>query len=149
MKKYVSAIALIGLFFVIAANTNEAIEAPEGFQNLKVLPKNISHEKLDSIMGVWSVSLGVRCNFCHAANADTTIRRLDFASDAKEEKEAARYMYKMTIEINNTYMNPNHSPEPEALTGVVCYTCHRGNAHPEGKAFAALVDSTLKSYRKK
>ena len=62
--------------------------------NLKVFPKNIPYRVLDHTMDAWSASLGVRCNFCHERNAQTG--KMDFASDAKPEKTAARHMFLMT-----------------------------------------------------
>src|SRR5947209_6165392 len=104
-RRYISAILFVALFFIIAANSYDAPVASEGFQNLKVLPKDITKEKLDSIMGTYAVSLGVRCNFCHAANRDSTNKHLDFASDAKEEKNTARSMIQMANYLNSNYFN--------------------------------------------
>src|SRR5438270_261089 len=95
-RSFTAAVLLIASFFIISAYTVDVPKPAEGFQNLKILPKDISKQALDSIMGTFSVSLGVRCNFCHAANKDTTNKHLDFASDAKEEKQVARYMMTMT-----------------------------------------------------
>ncbi len=99
-------------------------------KNLKVLPKNISHEQLDHIMGEWSHSLGVRCGFCHAPNPET--KKMDFASDAKPEKEMAREMFKMTATINKKYFKAGKDSTGMIMyTGVNCYTCHQGKEHPE------------------
>src|ERR1700749_3018575 len=74
---------------------------PPKAANLKVLPKNISHKDLDHIMDEWAESLGVHCNFCHARNEQTN--HMDFASDAKPEKEMARLMFLMTAKINKKF----------------------------------------------
>jgi hypothetical protein len=66
------------------------------FKNLKVLPKDISKEQLDTIMHRFGAALGVRCNFCHAFKDG----KPDFPSDEKQEKDIARYMLHMTSEIN-------------------------------------------------
>ena len=101
-----------------------------GFKNLKVLPKHITHEQLGSVMHEWASSLGVRCDFCHAANVDG--KGLDFASDAKPEKEMARHMFKMMNKINQKYFEAKKdSTGMIAHSGVNCYSCHRGNSHPE------------------
>lgn len=133
----------------MSANSFDAPPPTEGFQNLKVLPKDISKEKLDSAMANFAVSLGVRCNFCHAEQADTTKKRLDFASDKKEEKNTARDMMRMTSYLNANFFNPDHSTQPDTIHTVVCYTCHRGTKEPDANAFLSLIDSTLKEYRKK
>jgi hypothetical protein len=98
--------------------------------NLKVLPKDISREDLIKIMRGYAGALGVECNFCHAANPQT--HRLDFPSDAKDDKSFARTMIAMTLTINDQYMTQIHDPEamPEDKH-VTCGTCHRGHSMPE------------------
>jgi hypothetical protein len=102
-------------------------------RNLKVLPKDISHEDLDKVMDGWKAALGVKCNFCHAPSSDSTSHRLDFASDAKPEKEIARHMFKMTGKINKKYFSFNKNEEGTVVPAISCMTCHRGSPHPEGK----------------
>lgn len=106
-------------------------KAPEKKEsNLKVLPKNISHEDLDKVMHGFNKSLGVRCNFCHAPQADDP-KRMDFASDAKPEKDIARMMMRMTSKINKKYFHIKDAANPSAVLAVSCGTCHNGKAHPE------------------
>ena len=101
-------------------------------KNLKVLPKHIPDRQVHQIMRTWSMSLGVRCNFCHAASADG--KGLYFASDAKPEKEMARHMYKMMGKINQKYFEAKKDSLGMVETsGVNCYTCHRGASHPDAK----------------
>lgn len=98
--------------------------------NLKVLPKDIAPEELVKIMRLYAGSLGVECNFCHAANPQT--HKLDFASDAKEDKGFARTMIAMTQTINNQYMSQINDPDAmPADKHVTCGTCHRGHTMPE------------------
>lgn len=98
--------------------------------NLKVLPKKLTHKQVETIMGQWASSLGVRCGFCHASNPDT--KKTDFASDAKPEKEMARKMYLMAAKINKKYFKAEKdSLNMMKLSSVNCYTCHRGVAHLE------------------
>lgn len=98
--------------------------------NLKVLPKDISREELVKIMRTYAGALGVECSFCHAPGAQG--HRLDFASDAKEDKGIARIMIQMTQEINATYMTQVHDPDAmPADKHVTCGTCHRGHQMPE------------------
>jgi len=123
----------LGLSSIVTllAFTSMAPENPE-YKNLKVLPKNISHEQLGKVMGEWSHSLGVHCNFCHVR--DTAAKKMDFPSDAKPEKEMARHMFKMMNKINEKYFKAEKdSTGMVALAGVSCYTCHRGNSRPEVK----------------
>ena len=100
--------------------------------NLKVFPKNIPYRVLDHTMDAWSASLGVRCNFCHERNAQTG--KMDFASDAKPEKTAARHMFLMTGKINKKFFEAKKDSLGMMMeTGVNCNTCHHGNSHPELK----------------
>ncbi len=98
--------------------------------NLKVLPKDIAPEELVKLMRGYAGALGVECNFCHAAGSQP--HKLDFASDAKEDKGIARTMIAMTRTINDQYMSQVHDPDamPED-THVTCGTCHRGHSMPE------------------
>ena len=76
--------AVILLLSSLAAVLPEAKDQPK-FKNLKVLPKNISEEKLDSIMDNFNYSLGVNCIYCHV-RADKG-DELNFVSDGKSEKD--------------------------------------------------------------
>ena len=103
---------------------------PQRERNLKVLPKDISDEKLDSLMETYNKGLGVTCDFCHAQevkNGDTT---LNFASDNNPAKEVARRMMRLTIDINKNYFNYDSTIHPAYLTVVSCNTCHKGDAYP-------------------
>lgn len=116
----------------VIASATISKSAGEQYVNLKVLPKNISSKDLQKIMvDDFEDGLGVACNFCHAA--DKTTGQLDFASDAKPEKEIARSMMRMTIGINKKYFKIKHPMiGTDALT-VTCNTCHNGVAFPDGK----------------
>lgn len=99
-------------------------------RNLKVLPGDISDQKLDSIMQTYTIALGVKCGFCHVpskAGGDS----LDYASDAEPMKEEARKMMRMTIDINRNNFYFDKSIRPEYLNVVHCNTCHRGEPFPE------------------
>jgi len=123
----------LGLMAVvtIAALTSMA-PAEREYKNLKVLPKDISHEDLGKVMGEWSHSLGVHCTFCHVR--DEAAKKMDFPNDAKPEKNMAREMFKMMNKINHKFFKAEKdSLGMMARTGVTCYTCHRGDSHPEKK----------------
>ncbi|HEX4007761.1 MAG TPA: c-type cytochrome [Acidobacteriaceae bacterium] len=98
--------------------------------NLKVLPKDTTPEQLHKIMDGIAGSLGVHCSFCHVQNKQT--HHMDFASDAKPDKNIARIMMRMTGTINQQYMTQVHDPDamPEDKH-VTCGTCHRGHKMPE------------------
>lgn len=131
-KKILYTITLLGLIIIISSATMPGQQdEPKAFkaQNLKVLPKNITHDELDSVMDGFKEALGVKCNHCHAARKDNP-RKLDFASDEKPEKEMARRMLKMTAAINKKYFR--HS-EGKAMVQIQCKTCHRGKQKPDLK----------------
>lgn len=121
------------------------------FKNLKILPKDISEDDLDTVMHHFTASLGVKCNYCHVRNE--AIKKMNFASDDKPEKLIARKMMLMAIDINTKYfkdIEEEMSKEKDhdmltktvtidgdsvknMLSYITCYTCHRGDPHPETK----------------
>ena len=138
-KKLLSLLSGIGiLIFVLGLYAFKANPtAYEGYspqppwENLKVLPKDISKDSLDHLMKGYSIALGVNCNHCHApSKKDPT--KLDFPNDDKIEKEIARGMIGMTDEINEKNFKPFFpDPKPHQVHVVNCVMCHRGNANPE------------------
>ncbi|HWZ03114.1 MAG TPA: c-type cytochrome [Mucilaginibacter sp.] len=133
INRKISIILLLSLSVTIVAATNSSTtqEAPQ-YTNLKVLPKNISSKDLQKIMvDDFEDGLGVSCNFCHAANK--TDGQLDYASDAKPEKEIARQMMRTTIGINKKYFKVKHPMIGSDALTVTCNTCHNGVAFPDGK----------------
>jgi cytochrome c553 len=114
-----------------AAFMDRAAPAPgREFKNLKVLPGDISSKRLQQIMvDEFNDGLGVGCGFCHAEQKDS--HRLDYASDAKPEKEIARAMMRMAIKINRKYFQDRHPMIGDSTLVITCTTCHRGQARPE------------------
>jgi hypothetical protein len=95
------------------------------FKNLTVLPKNTSAGELSRIMiDEFEDGLGVSCSFCHTENKET--HRLDYASDQKPEKEIARAMMRMTLNVNKKYFNLKHPVIGQPSLPVSCGTCHHG-----------------------
>lgn len=130
MKKISVVFSLIVLVTLLISAT-KPIEIPKksgGFENLQVLPKNISEDSLDMIMDHFKEALGVKCNYCHVH--DEKSDEWNFASDDKEEKEITRYMMRMTMEINAKYFNFDNSEKAEVITTIKCITCHQGNPRP-------------------
>jgi cytochrome c553 len=133
-KKILVTLGLLSAVVFISTTAMQQSKPAEEkkFKNLKVLPKNISEKQLEAVMGEWSRSLGVRCNFCHSRNEET--KRNDFALDGKPEKEMARQMFRMAANINKKYFKAEKDSTGMVMaTGVNCNTCHRGTAHPEAK----------------
>lgn len=129
MSKKLITILVLTAFVVLGI---AAAKPPKGtHKNLQILPKDISDQKLDSIMESYNKALGIGCGFCHSPaknNADS----LDFAIDENPMKENARKMMRMTIDINKNNFYFDKSIRPEYLNVVNCKTCHRGEAYPEG-----------------
>jgi hypothetical protein len=133
-------------------------QAPEKFENLQVLPKDISREALLTVMFGFTNALGVRCNFCHVekppvAGAPPGPPQFDFKNDSLAHKQMARYRLRMVDTINNVLLPrlPNRDDPP---TRVTCVTCHRGLAKPgtiENVLTNALArgsaDSAIARYR--
>src|ERR1700681_2523897 len=107
----------------------EPPKPPDEFTNLKVLPKDISAKALQKIMvDEFQDGLGVGCNFCHSNEKGSL--HLDYASDAKQEKEAARSMMLMTMDINKKYFRVEHPLIGDSLMVISCVTCHHGTSYP-------------------
>lgn len=124
---------LVPLSLLLAATLCSLSLPPEKkAKNLKVLPKDISHEELEKVMRSYNKALGVRCDFCHARQADNP-QKLDFASDDKLEKETARDMIRMTMRINKKYFKSGKDEKGAQVMTVTCYTCHNGQKEPASK----------------
>jgi hypothetical protein len=128
-KKF-AVVAIFSALTVIGMSAMRPADDKPPKRNLKVLPKDISHDDLDKTMDSWKTALGVKCNFCHAPSADSTSHHLDFASDAKPEKTIARHMYKMAMKINKKFFSMNKDDKGGMVQTVTCMTCHHGSPHP-------------------
>ena len=93
------------------------------YKNVQVL-KDVSVGNFTRLMASMSnwVAPQVGCAYCHDVN--------NMASDALYTKVVARRMIQMVQHINSDWKS--HVAE----TGVVCYTCHRGNPVPQNIWFA-------------
>ena len=92
------------------------------FKNLKVLPAAIPRDNLMALMRNMTAALGVECSHCHAGEKG----KMDFASDAKREKDIARAMMLMVRRINEQDLKVTDWRESK----VTCFTCHRGAVKP-------------------
>jgi hypothetical protein len=84
--------------------------AEQAYKNVQVL-KGVSVSNFMNTMFFQRYALGVSCDYCHMGN--------DWASDDKPEKEKARKMLALVMDINQK------SFEGEPV--VTCMTCHRGS----------------------
>ena len=141
--------------FVTTAATAQA-QIPEKFENLKVLPKDVTRPELTQVMRSFATGLGVRCSYCHVVKPGgnpNNLESLDFKADDKVEKEKAREMMKMVRTINTTLL-ANLPERTNPPVNVQCVTCHRGSSLPKtlDRVIAETiekqgVDSAVAQYR--
>lgn len=133
-KKLVTLVTLTVFVLIGTAAMRKPVQKA---RNLKVLPKDISDQKLDSIMQTYNKALGVSCNFCHIKPANPfpfvpAGDTLDYALD-NSMKENARRMMELTIHINKTFFYYDTATRPEYLKVITCKTCHQGHPFPPGE----------------
>lgn len=120
---------IIAMVIVVIAGTAAVPSPSNDYKNLKVLPKDISTKDLSRIMiDDFEDGLGVSCGFCHAEEKDS--HKLDYASDEKPEKEIARLMMKMTLDVNEKYFQVTHPLIGDSTLSITCMTCHKGQPRP-------------------
>jgi photosynthetic reaction center cytochrome c subunit len=108
----------------VALASGQAAQAPrpqmseEVFKNIQVL-KGVPVNDFMGIMGIFSASLGMSCEDCHAADDRNWA---GFAVD-NAKKRTARRMILMVQEINRA----NFGGRPL----VSCFSCHRGADRPK------------------
>jgi len=95
-------------------------------KNLKVLPKDISGDEVDRLMHRFQTDLGVPCGYCHEENAQT--KQIDYASDENPVKETARFMIRMTSDLNNKYLA--QLGDRRYADPITCGNCHQGLVQP-------------------
>jgi hypothetical protein len=143
-KKRKLIVTILLLSLVVAGMA--AINNPRSHhRNLKVLPNDISDEKLDSIMKTYSVALGVECKFCHRPYINFP-DSLDFASDLEPMKENARDMMKMVIDINSRYFYFDSTQRPEYLNVITCKNCHQGHPLPPSVSASGGLPKAMPDY---
>jgi hypothetical protein len=142
-KKFIVLLGM-GLVTILGITAYTPDKPQEGFKNLQVLPKDISHDDLDKVMHRFNDALGVKCMYCHVHEGTDFRQGWKFDSDDKPEKNTARYMLKMTMGINTTYFNFENSNRPDTIHAVSCVTCHRGIPHPDSSAIADQMAGGMK-----
>lgn len=125
-------------------------QVPDKFDNLEVLPADISKRELVSVMREFAGALGVRCNHCHVG--PDNLLEMDFATDEKPEKVLARKMMRMVDQINAGTLAKMEFADARQVD-VECITCHRGVTIPmriEQVLFRAIaargVDEAIQQY---
>ncbi len=111
-----------------------------------MLPKDWTNQQVGTLMRTFVDSLGLSnpdpvtqapgpgCGFCHAADPNAPPPaagrgpRLKYDLDDKPEKDVARKMIQMVMNINSdTLKGVGDATVPEKVT---CFTCHNGEKKP-------------------
>ncbi|MGH7531548.1 MAG: c-type cytochrome [Gemmatimonadales bacterium] len=117
---------------LLALTLLTAAQIPDSFTNLKVLPEDITRDSLVQVMRGFSLSLSVRCQYCHVGGDGVSFAGVEFAKDDDPDKRKARFMLRMVDSLNRAVL----PTIPDLPTGreplrITCKTCHRGSARPE------------------
>ena len=123
------------LLFAISA-APIAAQIPDEFQNLRVLPIDISRDSLLRIMRDFSFALGVRCQYCHVGGDGISFEGVEFHKDDDPDKRKARFMLRLVANLND-HVLPLIPERDDPPRQIECKTCHRGLAKP------ALLRSVL------
>lgn len=104
-------------------------------KNIQVL-KGLPESQLFPEMNFISASLGVQCGFCHVSQGKDAQGRTNWVweSDEKPEKKTARDMMRMVLAVNGGDFGLSRGQ-------VTCYTCHRGQEHPQNMPTLPLATS--------
>jgi tetratricopeptide (TPR) repeat protein len=143
MRRIASLVPGLAALLVLAGAAPAAAQIPEHFENLKVLPQDIPRDSLLQIMRGFSMSLGVRCQYCHVQRQGADGREsFDFKSDDKAPKDKARFMMRMVRTLNGEVL-PQVPHRHDPPVGVGCVTCHRGLPIPTtlDRVLTAALDS--------
>ena len=103
-----------------------AADMPDTFQNLQVLPEDISKDELKAVMRGFTEQLDVKCSFCHVID--------EYHLDDNKHKRIARDMIRLVQHLRDDrdewFPKPKEDEQdkPEVLT---CWMCHRGSAEVE------------------
>lgn len=104
-------------------------------KNIQVL-KGLPESQLFPEMNFIAASLGVQCGFCHVSQGKDAQGRTNWVweSDEKEEKKTAREMMRMVLAVSKGDYGVSRGQ-------VTCYTCHRGQEHPQSLPTLPLAAS--------
>ena len=136
----------------LALSRPGSAQIPTRFENLRVLPKDISRDSLLAVMLGFANGLGVQCAYCHSGGDPRTLVGVQFKADDKPTKVRARAMYSITSQVNALLRGDTTGRRLEVA--VTCLTCHRGlpDPRPLHELIAATIaragtDSALAQYR--
>ena len=131
-----------GLATIVAALAAPAsAQIPSTFKNLQVLPKDVPRAELVRTMRGFAGALGVRCTHCHVG--PDNLEGMDFATDQRPTKVAARAMLRMVKSINGDFIKALPAGDA-ARQEVGCITCHRRSAKPP-RPLSDMLLATIES----
>lgn len=119
----------LSLFLSMTSASPVRAQIPDEFTNLRVLPEDISRDSLVNVMRGFSFALGVRCQYCHVGGDGVSFEGVEFAKDDDPDKRKARFMMRMTQNLNR-HVLPLIPERDEPLLQMQCKTCHRGLSRP-------------------
>lgn len=125
-------LAFVSLVFSCYASKSTSSENDHHKNNLKVLPKDISHDNLMAIMHSYEKSLGYTCGDCHS-KSKVNPEKLNFASYDNPKKQVALDMMKMVKKLNKKEFAVKGDFTHNYLYCryyVSCVTCHQGKETP-------------------
>lgn len=130
-------VALVATVLTLGVAKSVDAQIPAKFENLKVLPTDISRDSLLAVMRSFASGLGVRCGFCHVSEPVAGVaggpgphERLVFKLDDKETKKKARFMLRMLDTLNHGIL-PALPDRHDPPILVSCVTCHHGSPLPQ------------------
>lgn len=121
--------AVLASAILLLAPATARAQIPGRFENLQVLPKDISRDSLVLLMRSFTFATGLRCEGCHVMGENGSFRGARFDLDDKSNKLKARYMLEMVQRINQELL-PGLPDRDQPPLAVECKTCHRGLAKP-------------------
>ncbi len=128
-------ITLVTAFSLAPPPPAKAQDRADEFENLQVLPEDISRDELNEVMLGNLLGLGLRrlqgegCLFCHVGDMEQPRDTWDYASDDKLTKRKARVMMDMVNHINGQHL-AQLEERIDSTFRVTCYTCHAGRTDP-------------------
>ena len=116
---------IFGSFLILPVvfflQSDVSAEVPDTFQNLQLLPADITKAELKGIMNGFTEQLGVKCTFCHTLD--------EYHLDDNKHKVIARDMIRLVENLRENV--GTYFPKDTEPGKIACWTCHRGEAEIE------------------
>ena len=127
--RFVMRATICASMLLAMSGTPITAQIPDEFQNLRILPTDISRDSLLRVMRDFSFALGVRCQYCHVGGDGISFEGVEFHKDDDPDKRKARFMLRLVANLNNQVfpLIPERDDPPRPIE---CKTCHRGLAKP-------------------